>query len=191
VRRIQLAALLVGTLITAGAWSYPQPAPVGQRIDAEVNLALHDLAEAEQMLRYGNPAETARELGEIRARLDAIRALVGTPVVSGPIPIEWRELDSALRRLSMMWNPEDKLGFVARLADNHFFTVAQVIQISQVFYGQREKVDVIEMLAPKIVDPEHANRLQAVIVSAEGRRTIEQRFGGQAPIVVPSTPSAF
>jgi hypothetical protein len=190
VRRIQLAAFLVGTLVTAGAWSYPQPVD-GQRIDAEVSMALHDLAEAQQMLRYGNSGEAERELSEIHARLDAIRALVGTPVVAGPVPMPERELSGVLRRLSMMWNPQERLAFVGRVAQGNFFTVEEVLQITQLFWGPREKVEVIETLAPKIVDPENCDRLEAVVSYPEGRRRIARLFVNRAQVVVPSVPSAF
>jgi hypothetical protein len=177
VRRIQLAALLVGTLLTTGAWTYPQPPQSRhEQVDAEINAALHDLAQVEYALHTGNPAATERELGEIRARLNAIRALMDHAQPSGPTPIAPQLLDRELRRLSMTWDVRAKLAIVGQLASGNYFTVAQVVELTQVFYGQREKIEVIETLAPRIVDPQDYGRLNAVIVRPEARERLAQIF---------------
>ena len=174
-RRIQMAALLVGTLLMTGAWTYPQPEPPADRVEVEISAALHDLDQIEHALRSGNPAATERELGELRARLSAIRALVDHAQPIHPIA-----LDRALRRLSMTWDVRAKLDIVAELARDNYFTVAQVLQVTQVFYGQREKVAVVETLAPRIVDPQDFARLNAVIVRPEGRARLAQLFAPRA-----------
>jgi hypothetical protein len=180
VRRIQLAALLVGTLLTTGAWTYPQPQPSRhEQVDAEINAALHDLAQIEVALRAGNQAATQRELGEIRARLDAIRALVDHVQPSGPVPIAPQLLDRELRHLSMTWDVGAKLAIVGELASGNYFTVGQVLEITQVFYGQREKIRVIETLAPRIVDPQNYGRLNAVVVRPEARARLAQIFAAR------------
>jgi hypothetical protein len=173
-----MAALLVGTFLMTGAWSYPQPMPPVERVDAEIAAALNDIGQIELAVRSGNRYAAERELNEIRARLMTIRALVD--VHPGPAPIAPAALDRVLRRLSMTWDVRAKLDIVAHVASDNYFTVAQVLEVTQVFYGQREKIDVIETLAPRIIDPQNHGRLYAVVVHPDARARLDRLFAPRA-----------
>jgi uncharacterized protein DUF4476 len=180
VRRILNMGLLVSTLLATGAWNYPQsPAPERHRVDAEIGRALHDLDQIEQSLRYGDRRDTERELGEIRERLNNIRALVdGAAPVTNRGPALTEEIFAPLvQKLSITWNPQARMSIITTLATKPYeLTIAQVTELTQFFYAEPERVHVIELLAPHVCDPESYGRLQAVVRSPGARNTVAQLF---------------
>lgn len=82
-------------------------------------------------------------------------------------------LSNSLRQASFR---KDKMRVIRLAAPENWFTTAQVKQIVEHFSFSSDKVDVLAMLHPRLIDPENTHTLFNLLPHASDRRKLEERI---------------
>lgn len=126
-------------------------------------------------LREG--ASTRVERDRDRRRGHRARPEAPPPVVEAPpapaTGAEMTRLSNSLREATFR---KDKMRVMRLATPNMFFSTAQARQIVEHFSFNSDKVEVLAMLYPQLVDPENAHTLFAALTHASDRRKLEEKI---------------
>ncbi len=92
------------------------------------------------------------------------RAMTGAQLTS---------LSNSLRQASFR---KDKMRVIRLAAPDNWFTTAQVKQVVEHFSFSSDKVDVLALLHPRLLDPENTHTLFGLLPHASDRRKLEERI---------------
>lgn len=123
-------------------------------------------------LRQGAPTRVERDRDRRRGRPDAPPPVVEAP----PAPATGAEMTRLSNSLREATFRKDKMRVMRLATPNMFFSTAQARQIVEHFSFNSDKVEVLAMLYPQLVDPENAHTLFAALTHASDRRKLEEKI---------------
>lgn len=141
-----------------------QLAAVSDRL-AAVRAELRDGAEVE--------AERRRDIREDRRDRPAPPPPVVEQAPRAMTGAQLTSLSNSLRQASFR---KDKMRVIRLAAPDNHFSTAQVKQIVEHFSFSSDKVEVLAMLHPRLVDPENTHTLFSLLPHASDRRKLEARI---------------
>lgn len=128
-------------------------------------------------LRAGAPARVNRDFDRRRRDRDRDAAPVVVAPPAAATGAQMAKLQQSLNEASFR---NDKVRVLRLAAPTMYFTTAQAKQISEAFSFSSDKVEVLTMLYPRLVDPENAHTLFAVLPHSSDRRKLEAKINEMA-----------
>jgi len=131
-------------------------------------------------LRDGAPVEAQRRR-DLRDDRREMRPVAAAPVVEErPRAITGAQLAALSNSLKQASFRKDKMRVIRLAAPQQWFSTAQVKQLVEHFSFSSDKVEVLAMLHPRLVDPENTHTLFALLPHASDRRKLEAQISGGA-----------
>lgn len=193
--------------------SMAEPAVVDRKaMETRIDVLAADLATLDRMLelvRDRRERQTLKDqLTTLSTRIDALRAEVraGAPVrverhfdrrgrdrdrdrevapvvAAPPAPATGAQMTRLQQSLNEASFRNDKIRVLRLATPTMYFTTAQAKQIAEAFSFSSDKVEVLAMLYPRLVDPENSHTLFSSLPHASDRRKLEEKINemnGQA-----------
>ncbi|MCB9527996.1 MAG: DUF4476 domain-containing protein [Myxococcales bacterium] len=136
-------------------------------------------------VRAGAPVRVERHFDRRGRDRDRDRDREAAPVVAAPpAPATGAQMTRLQQSLNEASFRNDKIRVLRLAAPTMYFTTAQAKQIAEAFSFSSDKVEVLAMLYPRLVDPENSHTLFSSLPHASDRRKLEEKINemnGQPP----------
>ncbi len=183
-----LTAVVATALLATSALAYnpTRLAPVdhrgGEPVYEVTETQLVDLLEAVNRLQraheglrgdHGVMRRLRKQTRKLRRKLRRVRRMA-VPVVTGPAPLDSAQFDQLRRVVKHTAFDRERLETLKASVRHANFSVSQIEQILSLFSFDRQRLNVVRIMAPKVVDRENLFRLQSQFSFSSSRRELRR-----------------
>lgn len=118
-----------------------------------------------------------KQTQRLRSKLRRVHH-VAVPVVTGPVPMAESRFEQVRKLVKQTSFSSEMLATLKASVAHSHFTVNQIERILPLFSFERLKLDVVRLMAPRVIDPENLFRLQSQFNFSSSRSKLRQIISG-------------